>query len=285
MIVLTTLNDKIQVCLDSTITANQLQCVSFWRDITPATFMPGRTLVNTNNTTDVNIVGSVLDSVPEIQRLVDYLSVYNSDTSNQTVTVKFDTGSSEFILWRSVLGTGEKLEYSDKAGFVVIANNGGIKQTQIAGTNNPAVNNLNIVVLSGDVVNNNGVANTLQDVTGMLFPVIAGQSYYFEFVVQYTSAITSTGSRWTLNGPSFSLLSATSEYTLTATTKTVNCFTAYSIPAASSASSLTTGNIMTMWGIITPSANGNVQLQFASEILSSAITAKAGSLLRWIRLI
>jgi hypothetical protein len=283
MIVLTSLTDKIQVSLGGTVVANQLQCVSFWRDITPASFMPGRTVVLTNNTSDVNIVESVLESIPEIQRLVDYLSVYNSDTSNQTVTVKFDTGSSEFILWRDVLGTGEKLEYNDKSGFVVIAKGGGIKQSQVAGSNNPALNTLNLVVLGVDVVNNNAVANTIANVTGLSFDVTAGQTYYFEFTINYTAAAPATGSRWSITGPTFTRLDYTSEYTLTATTKTVNNLGAYDLPAASNATSLASGNICTIWGFITPSANGTVTARFASEVLSSAITAKAGSILRWVR--
>ena len=85
MIVLTETTDKIQVVLAGNVTANQLQCVSSWRDITTTTYAPGRTLTNTNNTTDVDLVGSPASST---QRVVDFLSVYNSDTANSTVTIK-----------------------------------------------------------------------------------------------------------------------------------------------------------------------------------------------------
>jgi hypothetical protein len=237
-------------------------------------------LVNTNNSTDVDVVPAPGAAV---YRDVDYLSVYNNDTANAIVTVKFDMNGTEVILWKNVLGTGEMLKYSTKSGFEVITTNGGVKVSQVAGSNNPALNTLNLVVLSADVANANGVANTIQSVTGLSFDVTAGQTYYFEFTINYTSALTSTGSRWSITGPTFTRLDYTSEYTLTATTKTVNNLGAYDLPAASNATSLASGNIATIWGFITPSANGTVIARFASEVLSSAITAKAGSMLRWVR--
>lgn len=70
---------------------------------------------------------------------------------------------------------------------------------------------------------------------------------------------------------------------MTATTLTSNYATAYDIPAASNASSLTAGNVAWLAGIIKPSANGTVIARFASEVASSAIVAKAGALLKWYR--
>jgi hypothetical protein len=128
-----------------------------------------------------------------------------------------------------------------------------------------------------DTVNNNATLNTLADVTGLSFAVTSGTTYYFKAFIRYTSAATTTGSRWTLNGPTTSVLCYRSQYTLTATTITTNFAVAYSIPAASNASSLTAGNIAVIEGTITPSADGTVQVRFASEIANSAITAKAGS--------
>lgn len=143
----------------------------------------------------------------------------------------------------------------------------------------------NIVVLSGNVTNNNAVANTLADVTGLSFPVVANETYCYEFVIPYTAAATTTGSRWAINGPATSLIAHRSEYPLTATTFTTNCVSAYNMPAASNASSLTAGNVCTMWGIIRPTANGTVIARFASEIANSAIVALAGATLKWHRVL
>lgn len=142
------------------------------------------------------------------------------------------------------------------------------------------------VVLASDVTNNNAVANTIADVTGLSFAVTAGQTYWFEFVIPYTSAATATGSRWSINGPAApTMLNYRSEYTLAATTTTLNSATAYDIPAASNGTSLTAGNVATIWGIIKPSSDGTVIARFASEISLSAIVAKAGAVCRYMRVL
>ncbi len=165
------------------------------------------------------------------------------------------------------------------AGQVLTSGGGGADPTWTT----PSGGGDSVVVLGADIVNNNAVANTLQDVTGLAFPVVAGETYWFEFVIPYTAAATTTGSRWVLNGPTLTSLYLRSEYTLTATTVTTNCVSAYSMPAASNATSLATGNVATLWGTVRCSANGSVIARFASEVLSSAITAKAGAIVRYRR--
>jgi hypothetical protein len=272
--------NKIQVVLGGSVVANQLDCYATWKDYTDTTCVEGVNAPTTNNTTDVDLVPAPVSGTI---REIDFLSIYNKDTSNQTVTLKIDTGGTDRILTSVILGTLERLEYNNSLGIVCYTSSGACKQALFTGTNNPALNTLNLVVLAGDVINANSVANTIADVTGLSFVVTAGQTYYFEFTINYTAALTSTGSRWSITGPTFTRLAYTSEYTLTATTKTVNNLGAYDLPAASNATSLASGNIVTIWGFITPSANGTVTARFASEVLSSAITAKAGSILRWVR--
>lgn len=134
--------------------------------------------------------------------------------------------------------------------------------------------------LSADVTNANATANTMQDVTGLSFPVVAGKRYWFRIRIDYTAAATTTGSRWSINGPaSPTRLHYRSMYSLTTTTFTNNWHvTSYDFPAASNATSATTtANLVEIDGWITPSANGTVVVRFASEVASSAITAKAGS--------
>lgn len=283
MIILSQTTDNLQVVLAGNITTNHLQCTAFWRDVTATAYTPGRSLAVTNNTTDVNLVAAPAAST---QRIIDFLSVYNADTVNATVTVKIDDSGAEYILWRGILATGETLQYNDKTGFTVLTIAGAVKQSQMLGANNAVINTLNVSVMSSNVVNNNATANTIASVTGLSFPVTSGEMYWFEFVIPYTAAATTTGSRWSINGPgSPTLLNYRSEYTLTATSMTVNSATAYDIPAASNASSLTTGNVATIWGYITPSSSGDVTARFASEIANSAITALAGATVRWMRVL
>lgn len=281
MIVLSATTDKIEALLGGAAATAQVRCVACWRDVTTTTYTPGRTAILTNGTTPVTVVGAPASAT---QRVVDFLNCYNADSATVTLTVQLNDNGTAYILWRGALAPGERLEYGEGTGFRVKALNGLDKvQSQVAAY---TANQINIVVMASDVVNNNGTANTIADVTGLSFAVNANETYWFEFIIPYTSAATTTGSRWSINGPAApTMLAYRSEYTLTATSLTNNSATAYDIPAASSASSLTTGNIATIWGVITPSGSGTVIARFASEVLSSAITAKAGATLRWIRVL
>jgi hypothetical protein len=274
MIILSETTDKLQVVLAGSVTTNQLQCFASWRDRTSSTFVAGRTAINTNNVTDVDLVSSPASST---QRIVDFFTIFNKDTVNATVTVKLDANGVEYILFKATLATGEALTYQEGVGFMVFANSGAAKHSINQG-NNTIGSALTAVVLGNDVINNNATLNTMQDVTGLSFTVIAGSTYYFRFIISYTAALSTTGSRWAINGPAFTRMSYMSEYTLTTTTSTRNAMVqAYDSPAASNASSVVAQNHARIEGIITPSNNGTVIARFASEIANSAITAKAGS--------
>lgn len=137
--------------------------------------------------------------------------------------------------------------------------------------------------LSADVINNNGVANTIADVTGLSFDVVAGQRYKFKFTIIYSAAATTTGSRWSINGPAFTSLEYTADWSLTLTSQSHNEAAAYDAPAASNATSgATTRNKAVIEGVILPSADGTVIARFASEVAGSAITAIAlDSFVEW----
>lgn len=135
MIVLQATSEILQVVLAATVATNQLQCFSSWRDISLTTYTPGNTPVNTNNTTDVNLVPAPGAST---QRIIDYVSVYNNDTAAATVTIKLDVSGTERILWRGSLAVGFKVEFVEGAGFRVLDANGvpvGVGNTGAAGTN------------------------------------------------------------------------------------------------------------------------------------------------------
>jgi hypothetical protein len=135
MIVLQATSETLQAVLGGTVATNQLQCFSSWRDVTTTTYVPGNTPINTNNTSDVNLVPAPGAST---QRLIDYVSVYNADTAAATVTIKLDVSGTERILWRGSLAVGFKVEYVDGAGFRVLNASGvevGVGNTGAAGTN------------------------------------------------------------------------------------------------------------------------------------------------------
>lgn len=143
------------------------------------------------------------------------------------------------------------------------------------------------VVLAADVVNNNGSANTIADVTGLSFAVEAGKLYQFEFMILFSANATTTGSRWAINGPAApTYLCYSSEYSLTSTTSTRNAnVIAYDSPAGANATSgATSSNVAYLLGFIQPSASGTVIARFASEVSAAAITARAGSFVNWRKL-
>ena len=219
------------------------------------------------------------------ERKVYALSFRNTHASlANTITVQVYDGTNSYELFKITLAAGETAHWDGLNGWQYFNAQGLPKLSQSQGSSAAVVGVTNVVVLASDVINNNAVANSIADVTGLSFPVVSGGKYWFEFYIDYTAAATTTGSRWTINGPAFSRLAYTSDYGLTATTRTLNSLVAYDQPAASNASSaVTTGNIAWMAGFVTPSADGNVIARFASEVASSAITAKAGSVLRWMQ--
>jgi hypothetical protein len=274
MLILSTTTDKIQVILGGAIATNQLDCVATYKDISTSAYSGSApSLVATNNTTAVDLVDSPASST---QRIVDFISVFNTDTANATVTIRLNRNGTLGTLFKCVLGIGELMTYTEGQGWVVYQNNGSIKNGLVNG-NNPLSSDVSQVVLANDVINNNATANTMLDVTGLSFPVTAGVVTWFRFFIPYTAAVGTTGSRWSINGPSFTRLSYTSRYPISATSLTTNYSSAYDFPTTSNASSLAAGNVAIIDGHILPVSSGNVIARFASEISNSAITALAGS--------
>jgi hypothetical protein len=283
MIILTNTTDKIQVKLGGTASTNQLKCFASYRDTTTTSITPMRTAVATNNTTYVDLVGAPASST---QRIVDYISIQNTDTGSNNVSIVFNDNSTIYELFITNLAAGEKIEFQEGQGFKVLTNAGSVK-TSVNQGNNTYSSGFSSVQLGSDVINSNITANTMADVTGLSFAVAANTSWYFKFVIRYDSAATTTGSRWSISGPATPIsLCYMSEYSLTATTTTRNAnVIGYDLPATSSASSgQITGNNAIIEGIIHASVDGTVIARFASEISGSPITAKAGSICFYQRL-
>lgn len=218
-------------------------------------------------------------------RLPQYLAFTNAGVALNTLTVQCDvSGADRQDVRNCPLMPGESLRYGQNRWMVYDAQ--GREKVAPPGGQTYAIGPITTVVLAADVTNNNATANTIADVTGLSFAVNAGETYWFRFTIMYTAAATTTGSRWSVNGPgSPTALRYESDNSLTATTRTINTgLAAYDLPAASNATSAATGsNMAIVEGFITPSANGTVIARFASEISASAIVAKAGSILQWQR--
>jgi hypothetical protein len=287
MIILSSTTDRLQVVLGATVITSQLTCTSSWRDITKSSYLPGRTLVTTNNVTDVNVVDP---PAANTQRVIDYISVYNADSTNADIIIKYDANGTECILFRGNLASNSQAIYTDKLGFVLFSRVGGIKQTTTTQTFTYSGMTASIMcsVLPYSISNMSLTANTLVGLTGLEFYMNAGSMYWFRFVIGYTANATTTGSRFTLLAPGIvpTNLSYTLRETLTSTSDTTAYVGAYDTPSASNASSLTGGNLAIMEGLIRNNINGPLQARFASEVVgpTASITVKAGSFVHWQKL-
>lgn len=288
MILLTPTSDIIRLVTSS---AANLDIAAFYADINGSTVTPGNQLTTIGSITTTTIVGA---PSADTRRTIRHLSIRNRHASTiNTVTIEIFNGTTSFELRKVSLAAGEELYYDEAAGWIYVNAQGLPKVAQALGSSSVAVSELNVAVLAADVVNNNAVANTIADVTGLSFAVTAGETYWFKFAIWHTAAATSTGSRWTINGPAFTRLGAVSKVTLgVANSSGTDVFTetpiiAYDNPTTSNASSATVagGNFITIEGVILPSASGSVIARFASEISSSAITALAGSHVQWMRVL
>lgn len=139
-----------------------------------------------------------------------------------------------------------------------------------------------LVQLSSDVAHS---ATSFATVTGLSFPVTSGTMYRFEAIIAFTSAATTTGSKWSLDGPAMTRGSwsvrtppASGAYP---NTPIAQYQAAYDTGTITSGTPTTDNNLVLISGFILPSASGTVSVRFASEIAASAITAKAGSCIEY----
>jgi len=277
VILLASTSDLLRVITSAAITQD---VHASWVDVSGSTVTPGRTntLITTATTTTV-----VAGPASSTYRTVKTLTIRNRHASTTgDVTVIHSDGTNIPELVKVTLLAGDALHYDEHNGWTVRDLFGRIKRREDS-LIDAASPDFSTVVLASDVTNNNASANTIADVTALSFAVTSGNTYWFRFYIMYTAAATATGSRWSINGPTNTLLIYKSEYSLTTTTRTINeGLATYDVPAASNATSAATAsNIAWIEGFITPSANGTVIARFASEVSSSAIVAKAGSILHY----
>jgi hypothetical protein len=196
-------------------------------------------------------------------REVTALVIRNVDSTSNTVTVKHNDGTTNVEIYKATVAAGGQIQWTEQNGWEV-------SSTSPTGTT--------LLTTTANVANAEAVADTLTNITGLTFAVEAGDSYRFRFVAGYTSAATTTGARFTVNGPAMTNINFVSRWTLTATTEYL-IYGAALLAGAVQAESLTAGNMVVIEGRFTPSAAGTFAIQFSSEVTVSAITVLAGATL------
>jgi len=279
MIILTNTTDKVQVKLSATVAANQLPCFASYRDTTTSTISASRNVLNSNNITAVDLVGSPASST---QRIVDYISVYNADTAAATVTIQFNDNGTLYSLYVVSLSAGEKLEYQEGTGFQILSTTGSVR---IA--NNSSLNTSTAVstfVLKA--TDQSSTVTAFANITGLSFSVTSGKTYWFRFVIPYSTSIISNGARFAVSGPASPtvLYYYTDVNASTAARSPSRGLTTYDASIASGNTAALTGNIAIVEGIIKPSSSGTLIGRIASEVAASTITQKGGSFIQYLEI-
>jgi hypothetical protein len=286
MLLLVSTSDEIRLTTGDT---SSIDVQADWADNLAAVVTPGRTNTTLASPGTNAIVPSPAASTA---RTVKGLSIRNRHATAACLITLIHraSGPVDTELLSLKLGPGQSLVYDEHAGFMLLSSPwGAARAARERAWTAPAVGALYSCVLQSDLVNANATANRAADIPSLAFPVMEGSSYWFQFSLMYSSAATTTGSRWNVYGPSgVTAIRMHSDYSLTTTSKTSNEGTsAYDSPAGPNASSAATGaNSALVEGFIdTATCDGLVFGRFASEVAASAITLKAGSVLRWMRVI
>ena len=273
-------NNQLGVDLTA-IPTTELDCIVSYRDRTSTTFETNTSFAKTNGTTD-----SIILTAPsgESQRIVDFISIFNNNSANVTIELFMLNTLTKYTLVKVTLMTNERLEFNGSS--FTCYDSSGAEKTISTSLISPIGSNRQILALSADVVNNNAVANTLQD-TGLQFTATATKLYYFKAFIPYSAAATTTGSRWVLASTAVATkIIFESKYSLTTTTATLNgSVQGYNLPALCNATSASTlSNMAILQGFIVLPSTDIVKIRFASEVASSAITALKGAYIEYQQL-
>jgi hypothetical protein len=137
-----------------------------------------------------------------------------------------------------------------------------------------------VVRLSADIADKTDV--TPADVTGLLFAVVSGSVYRFKAQIIFQTGATTTGIALGLTCPTFTRLAAVVRIPTgidSATTEFQGYLTSSGdIVIGTGIETINTDFVATIEGIIIPSANGNVQFRYHSEVAASAVRIRSGSL-------
>ncbi len=267
MIILSTTSDQIQVVLDSSVTTTQLQCYACYRDTTTTSITPGRKAIATNNTTAAELVGSPASST---QRVVEYISVYNKDTANATVTLSLYISTTLYTLLKTTLQPGDRLEYQQGSGFRVLASDGAIREVpNQTGAN--ITSNLQYAYVSTDQTIS---STSYVDITDLNFAVKANRRYYFNFIMPYSSPQTFQGVKFSINGPSSSYVAYYSIYPSSTTAVTYNNgIPAYDLPSTVFGNTTLAG-IAKLEGIVHITADGTLTGRCGGEVANTIVVKK-----------
>lgn len=285
MITLANTTDKIQLYLSASVTANNVNCYAAYRDTTSTSISPIGYYTASNGSGVIDLISSPASST---QRLVEYISIHNTDTAPSETYIQFSDNGTSYILQKAILQPNDRLEYSDKNGFKVVSNVGTVK-TNLTQIYVPANTSQSVSVLDRDITFSPGETATWinTELAAFGFPVEESGLYSFDLLAFYDVSATTNGARFNLltDGGSltgFYYWKALTTSGWTTSYAITNPLTAPSTIDASSAA--TTGNQVIIRGFIRAGKDEFIKLWLAPEEASpSTITLKAGSRVQFFK--
>lgn len=131
----------------------------------------------------------------------------------------------------------------------------------------------------------NSAANSPSNVTGLSFPVVSGGTYWFEFNFRFNVNDPTMGTRWAVNGPTFSMLRYTANWSNGASAFTApQAILTYDGTGVTGNSAATEGNQASVFGYITVTANGTVTLRGAVENTGTVTIDPYNGWVKWKKL-
>lgn len=124
MIRLDTVNRSLAMYLGGAQATAPLQAVVSYSDQTATTYLGGTKLTNSNGTTAVTICSAPAASTI---RDIDMVTILNTDTVSQVVTVEMLDTSTPYLISTVTLLVGEKLTYTHGSAWQVVDNSGNVK--------------------------------------------------------------------------------------------------------------------------------------------------------------
>ncbi len=108
---------KLQILMDATAATTESPVVANWVDTTATATTPGSTNSISNGTSAVDVVAAPAAST---QRIIQSIAIYNADTVNRTVTVRYNDNATTRIIVKVLLNPGQSLCYTAHAGWQVV---------------------------------------------------------------------------------------------------------------------------------------------------------------------
>lgn len=122
--ILNSTTDSLEAVLSGTVLSNQLQFISSFNIISNSGLTPSNLNGTTNNLTPVSIISSPLSNQ---QNQLRFCSIYNSDSTGQTLTVQFNNNGTRRIVYSVPLRPGESVQYTNNNGWQTYDENGLLK--------------------------------------------------------------------------------------------------------------------------------------------------------------